>query len=335
MANTKIEKYQQDLVDNLLEQMQKDDKFLQRWSQIPFNPYNGKGNNLYNGINQINLSVALINKKSDDPRFYTFHQIKELGLKLNKGAKGSQVQYFKLLNRTTQDKNGDDKEVKIPFIRLTHAFNAKDITGLEPYEKTQGFAALKDDRDLTTKLEAIIKNAGVKISHGANRAFYRSSDDSIMMPPPERFSSKESYAATLLHELAHSTGHKSRQNRKMGNIVGTQDYAREELRAELSSVFMCQRLGISYKLENDQSHIENSAAYLKGYQNILKNDKAEFFKAATVASKITDYLVDCKDFEKVKFNSNNKQQTPTPKQQARQAVVEYDKNNSKSLNRGI
>jgi hypothetical protein len=33
------------------------------------------------------------------------------------------------------DKNGQTIDVQIPFIRLTHAFNAQDIEGLKPYER--------------------------------------------------------------------------------------------------------------------------------------------------------------------------------------------------------
>jgi hypothetical protein len=40
-------------------------------SEIPFSPYNGKGFTLYNGINQINLSMDLVQKQSADPRYYT------------------------------------------------------------------------------------------------------------------------------------------------------------------------------------------------------------------------------------------------------------------------
>lgn len=308
MANAKIEKYQQNLLNKLLEQMESDANFLKSWTEIPFNPYNGKGFNLYNGINQVNLSMDLAITKSADPRYYTFKQIKDLGLKLQKGAKGVEVQYFNFVDKEIERK-GETKTVKIPFVRLTYAFNAQNIDGLKPYEKTKGFAALKDDRNLSDKLNEVINNSGVKLLHGGNRAFYHGgSIDEIMMPPPERFSSKEAYAATLLHELAHSTGHASRQSRDMGDKdfdrVG---YAKEELRAELSSVFMCQRLGISYQLENDQTHIENSAAYLKGWKNVLTNDKAEFFKAASDANKITAFLVDGKSFEHTLNKINTKQ----------------------------
>jgi antirestriction protein ArdC len=54
-----------------------------------FSPYNGKGFTLYNGINQINLSMDLVQKQSADPRYYTFKQIKDLDLKLKKGSKNN------------------------------------------------------------------------------------------------------------------------------------------------------------------------------------------------------------------------------------------------------
>jgi hypothetical protein len=144
----------------------------------------------------------------------------------------------------------------------------------------------------------------------------------------------------LLHELAHSTGHPSRQNRDMGDKdfdrIG---YAKEELRAELSSVFMCQRLGISYQLEKDQTHIENSAAYLKGYKDILTNNKAEFFKAAKDANKITAYLVDGKSFEHTLNKTNDKQAINLSEQQTKQTkqtnlAINKDLNNAVDLVRG-
>ncbi len=336
MTNATIEKYQQDLVNNLLKQMDANPDFLKRWSEIPFNPYNGKGLNLYNGINQINLSMHLSQTTSADPRYYTFKQIKDLDLKLKKGSKGVQVQFYKIITKDTKklNKKGQPVEVQIPFIRLTHAFNAQDIEGLEPYETTKGFAALKDDRDLSTKLNKVIKNSGMKISHGGNRAFYiGGSNDSIMMPPPERFSSKQAYVATLLHELAHSTGHLSRQNRDMGDKdLNRTNYAKEELRAELSSVFMCQRLGISYQLEKDQTHIENSAAYLKGWKGILNNDKAEFFKAAKDANKITDYLIDGKPFERLKKQEKRVEKPKADKQEVAKKPTAREKLDKKRTN---
>lgn len=295
MANPKIEKYQIDIVNQLIQEMEKNPEHIKKWANIPFAPFNGAANNFYNGLNRLNLSMYLVQTQSHDPRFYTFKQIKDSNLSLNKGAKGIPVHYFKVFK--IEDKITKE-EKEIPFIRITYAFNAKDIKGLEPYEKTRGFESLKDNRDLHTKLNDVIKNAGVEIKHAGNKASYIPAKDIIMIPSPERFSSHEAYASTLLHELAHSTGHKSRQNRNFSR--DDKNYAKEELRAELSSVFMCQKLSIKYTLENDQSHIKNSAAYVKSWINVLKNDNKELFKAATDANKITQFLIKGKAFEKAK-----------------------------------
>jgi antirestriction protein ArdC len=60
-----------------------------------------------------------------DPRYYTFKQIKDLDLKLKKGSKGVQVQFYRLTTKETKklDKNGQTIDVQIPFIRLTQIFN--------------------------------------------------------------------------------------------------------------------------------------------------------------------------------------------------------------------
>ena len=62
-----------------------------------------------------------------------------------------------------------------------------------------------------------------------------SSQDSIKM--------LKDFYATALHELGHWTGHSSRLNRPILNKFGTPDYAREELRAEISSMMVCSGFG--------------------------------------------------------------------------------------------
>ncbi|MFD2274723.1 zincin-like metallopeptidase domain-containing protein [Undibacterium arcticum] len=75
--------------------------------------------------------------------------------------------------------------------------------------------------------------------------FYRSAVDEIHMPPREAFPDAGKFYATALHELGHSTGHESRLNRKLGNVFGSEDYAKEELRAEMASFFSCRPDSVS------------------------------------------------------------------------------------------
>ncbi|MBK7800036.1 MAG: hypothetical protein IPJ53_13105 [Saprospiraceae bacterium] len=48
----------------------------------------------------------------------------------------------------------------------------------------------------------------------SDHAYYLPSKDFINMPMLEQFQSSFAYCACLFHELAHSTGHKSRLNRE-------------------------------------------------------------------------------------------------------------------------
>jgi antirestriction protein ArdC len=298
MANKAIEKYQQDIVDTIIDNMEKNPNFIKEWSNIPFEPHNGSSGHVYQGVNQINLTMRLMGEHADDPRFYTFKQIQDMDLKLEKGSKGSKISFFKTVTKELEEENGKTRDVNIPILKLTSVFPAKNVIGLEPYEKTAGIDNLNTDKELYEKLSSVIDSVGVEIKHGGNSAYYSKDDDVVNMPAPERFSSKESYAATLLHELSHATSHESRLNRDTSN------YAKEELKAELSSVFTCQKLGIKYELENDKSHIENSSAYLKSWISDLKDDKRELFRAATSAGEITNYLT--KDLELTKEQQINK-----------------------------
>ena len=81
----------------------------------------------------------------------------------------------------------------------------------------------------------------VPTNFGGTTACYSSSLDRISMPLAESFDSRESFCSTWLHEQAHSTGHSSRLDRKLGNQFGSAAYAREEL-IEASTICLSQFL---------------------------------------------------------------------------------------------
>jgi antirestriction protein ArdC len=80
---------------------------------------------------------------------------------------------------------------------------------------------------------------GATLNHGGNRAYYRPSTDSIVLPLFEAFRDAESYYATLAHETTHWTAHESRLSRDFGKRFGSEGYAIEELVAELGAAFLC------------------------------------------------------------------------------------------------
>jgi len=106
----------------------------------------------------------------------------------------------------------------------------------------------------------------------------------ICLPPTSSFNSPESWGATVLHELAHWTSHEVRLNRELKGRFGSKEYAKEELRAEITSVFVGATLGFP-------CDVPGHADYLASWIEILKSDMREIFRAASEAQKIADYLL--------------------------------------------
>ncbi|PYV37938.1 MAG: hypothetical protein DMG09_13400 [Acidobacteria bacterium] len=133
-----------------------------------------------------------------------------------------------------------------------------------------------------------MRNSGARISHDqADRAFYDRLSDSIHLPPRAAFKTPGDYFGTALHELAHWTGARERLNRETLNEsyrFGDLNYAKEELRAELASVFLMAERGIPH---NADSH----AAYLGSWLQVLRDDKHEIFRAARDAHRAADLLL--------------------------------------------
>ena len=79
-----------------------------------------------------------------------------------------------------------------------------------------------------------------------DRAFYSLNNDEIVLPERGQFPSANQYYQTAPHELGHSTGHPERMNRKtliqgIEGGFGSPDYAKEELRAEISAMMTGER----------------------------------------------------------------------------------------------
>jgi len=162
-------------------------------------------------------------------------------------------------------------------------FNAKQIDGVPEYQPKRPAPF-----EVVNSGERILDNSGARISHDqADRAFYSRTNDSIHLPPKDAFKDAAAYYGTALHELAHWTGHPSRLDRSTLNAsykFGDTNYAKEELRAELASVFLAAERGIPHDPEQH-------AAYVGSWVKALREDKNEIFRAAHDASAATDFLL--------------------------------------------
>jgi antirestriction protein ArdC len=141
--------------------------------------------------------------------------------------------------------------------------------------------------------------------------------DDIHLPPRAAFKSAGEYYGTALHELAHFSGAENRLNRETLNesySFGDPNYAKEELRAELASIFLMAERGIPH---NPDSH----AAYLSLWGKALHDDKHEIFRAARNVHRAADLLLTlehCKSMEEALSHINN----PQPSQEIPQGMVE-------------
>jgi len=262
---------------------------------MPINPTTSK---TYRGGNALHLMATGLRKGYADPRWMTYRQASERGWQVRQGEKGIQIEFWEVKcaadrvrphrpddrddGRTSAD-GGTDRDKTRLVHRVYTVFNAKQMDGIPAYAPKQHapFEAVQAG-------EQILENSGAQLVHDqADRAFYNRAQDRIHLPPKEAFKDAASYYGTALHELAHFSGHPSRLNRLTlleSYRFGDVNYAKEELRAELASVFMAAERGIPH---NPEQH----AAYVGSWIQVLQQDKHEIFRAAHDASAITDYLL--------------------------------------------
>ena len=297
----RVSKIRDEMAQTLLDYIKQNPQDWQKgWNNLT-SPINGKTNTSYRGFNALYLALIGMSRGYDDPRWVTFNQAKDLGASIKRGEKSSPVLFFEFYDRltkkaynarTTKDMTDEEraayeKENVYAVLKYSSVFNASQCANF-PERDLESLKMSEEDRANQNELiETIIANSAAPVNYdGGNRAFYSPSTDSIHLPALEAFSSMQDYYATALHEIAHSTGHASRLHRDLTGDHGSPNYAIEELRAELACVYMQIEQGIQL----DGEHIENHAAYLSSWLDAVKNDKSIFFKAASDAQKIADYV---------------------------------------------
>lgn len=292
--------FRQEVTDNIVRMLERGVAPWQKpWEPgagsfgIPFNPTSERA---YRGGNAIHLMATGLQRGYEDPRWMTYKQASDNGWQVRRGEKGTQIEYWEVRQASEKTQpfvpngggdgnaaTGSDSEKSRLIHRVYTVFNAQQIERIPPHTPKQQttFEAVQAG-------EQILKNSGANIAHDqADRAFYSRSQDSIHLPPKDAFKDAAAYYGTALHELAHWTGHPSRLDRSTlteSYRFGDTNYAREELRAELASVFLAAQRGIPH---NPEQH----AAYVGSWVAALKRDKNEIFRAAHDASSATDFLL--------------------------------------------
>lgn len=300
-------KTRQDLINMYIESLEEGNiPWKQMWkTSIPENAISGIK---YKGINNLYLSYIFIKRKYKDNRWITYNQMRKNNWKFIKSAKGQgvPVEWWAMKNKENNkiisfeeynelvEKNPEQEKNFNLTVMSYIVFNADLVDGLINNKAEQ-----KEDIISNKYVKNIINNIGVGYKEGGEQAYYSPKEDEIVLPPSNSFETSNSYYATQLHELAHSTGHETRLSRNLKNTFGTEEYAKEELRAEISSSFLMQK----FHLKEDTRHLNNHKSYVKNWLKILKNNPQELFSAITDANKIVDYLEE-NSIEKNKVLSN-------------------------------
>lgn len=235
-------------------------------------PYNGETGRRYNGINRMVLLFQGMAMGWTDPRYYTFHQVSKMdGCKIRAGEKATGVEYWLVWDSNEKrsmtfseyekllkmDPTRKETEFRI-YAKTAYVFNAAQVEGLQPLPQLER-APLKENKLADEVIKTMSENMGVKLVYGGDEAFYRPTTDSIHLPPDEAFFSTEERIGTTLHELAHATSAPSRLDRPIVGFYQDPDqYALEELRAEIASTFVSAEID----LEIPDSVVENHMAYV-------------------------------------------------------------------------
>ncbi|GAA3989426.1 zincin-like metallopeptidase domain-containing protein [Mucilaginibacter dorajii] len=256
----------------------------------PINPTTGKG---YSAMNALALGM----QRRDDPRWMSADAARYAGNWVKEGEKGTLIEFPKTSDiqaiRTAEGKTiKDDKgvtqtktvEFEKPQQGKAFLFNAEQMKDVMPLQE---FLAKQEEGQTLSpveRAEKLIEDSKAVIIHGGQEAYYDKKRDAIFLPEKETFENETKYYLAAIHQLAHWSGHESRLNRPMEGKFGSQDYAREEMRAAIAGILIGGELKIGHNFGQKD-------AYMSSFSRILKDEPFEIAKASRDAQKIANLLL--------------------------------------------
>ena len=286
----------------------------------------------YSGGNSFFLMFNTAEKGYKTPVYMTFKQAKEQNLHVKSGEKSVPIFKWGLSIKdengkrvSEEDYNAMSQEERAtmdvrPFPKMFHVFNI-DQTNLEevnkkrydaivarfqtPEQEVKDTEGMYVNEALDRMFEQKAWHANIQYDKPADQAFYRPSTDTIVLPMKEQFKLGKTpeevyhdgmeYYSTALHEMAHSTGHESRLDRKFG-AQGTDNYAHEELIAEMTSALVGSTMGFDRKI------LENNANYLSGWLSRLRDKPETITTIMTDVGKASDMIIEKVDEQRIALN---------------------------------
>lgn len=268
------------------------DKFWEKpWFSSGFFPSNFTTGREYAGFNVLLLEMERLVWGYEHNLWAGFGQIREKGGIIAKGQKGTVIiTYSPPVFKDVEDERTGEivrKMVRAPYFSTGVVFNIAQ-SDMDPEE----FLPKKRDFVGVDEIEKFVSDTEARIDHDKTSAFYDPRADYVGMPPRASFKSEVGYYGTLLHELIHWSGHFTRCSRIPSDYAGVygrqNEYAEEELVAEIGSVFL--RYGFGIDMESDEFGLDNAARYIRHWWNVIKSDPLSLMRAGSAAQGAVSYL---------------------------------------------
>lgn len=337
MKNDKAEIVKQQLAERFIHCL--DDK-KEEWSKnwkIGNGACNGISNRKYAGLNRFLLTFYSQEEKYEGNRFYTFNQIKEKGYHLE-NAKGKGIpiiypmfNYFKdgaadysdrklvgVSKKSEMIRSGEATEsnFKWAYASVKYVFSEDLVKEIEKdpqqhiYSNDEKFEFLK----------GFMKETGVELYQSKInvRCYYDINKHRIVLPPDNHFFNKEALLSTLAHEIAYSTS--KGLEREVTGEFGSEEYAKEELRAEIASAYICAELGIDTSMNEN-----NNVAYIQSWSTAIKDNYKYLEDAVKDADKICNYVIEKGEvYQNKLLNKQLQKEYQTPTKEHKEKESERD-----------
>ena len=258
----------------------------------------------YTGSNAFLCQIHTTMEHYRMPVYLTIKQIRDAGAMIKKGEHSIPIFKWDLRIKDKDGKKLSESDYRNmtkeeqaectvrPYLKVYNEWNI-DQTNLEEVNKEKYNTILKRFKSEPIKDEVgMYKNEAfdnllkeqswvcpIEYEKFNESAFYSPKRDQIVVPskkqfnisntPEDVFKDGMEFYGTTIHEMAHSTGHESRLGRD--GIVkidqfGSDQYAKEELVAELTSALIGNAMGFDSRIR------ENNIAYLQNWIGSLKKD---------------------------------------------------------------
>lgn len=260
----------------------------------------------YRGMNATILWAMGLEHHYHDPRWCTFKQAQNKDWHIKKGEKGTPIEFWSIYDTKERRKltlqeadeivrdDPDREEDMRPCSSVYVVFNGTQIDGIPELPQTRHVAPEYTNALLENFAGTYLSNEGITLIEGSSAA-YNFAEDIIKMPPKRSFVSELDYYDTLFHKCAHSTGAENRLDRGL-QTKDKENYAIEELRAEMAGAFLLSAAGAQVP----ESVSQNNRAYIQSWAEDIKDAPNTLFQAIKDAGTICDFVSARGELERLK-----------------------------------